>query len=1842
MSEYLHKLLNEFNRAGLNPMPLEFAEVLWLATHTSTNITPSISSLSGLEKPTTSGPTPASNQNELPDNSLPQAPLKEQHREDSSRNQADLYPRSPIEEGQHPARPFRSPAVPNLSNTLSLGRALRPLSRKITSRTRRHLNEEATAERFAEGSIIGQALWIPVLEPVSERWFELALVVDQSDSMQVWQPVIADLRRLLSYHGAFRTVRLWHLETNTSQALLRIGAHISNARICKGKELGVTTKQQLILVISDCISKAWHTGSVGNLLETLCEISPLAVLQMLPQRMWRGTALGRGIETRLCAAEPGAVASGLPEVDSFKQYPNDVEEPYQYKTWRLPVLTLESDVLLAWANLLSGRRNVWINAIRFDRQTRYSLDDSVLTALPTAGAIAKRLHRFVAEASPRAQELAGYLAAVPLTLPVMRLVQQIMVPQSGHTELAEIFVSGLLRKYDVSGKSHKDTFYDFHEGVRDHLLDTVGNSEVVEVLRLTSDFVSSHSGQALDFHALITDPTADSDFSVDGNTRYFAKVGAKVLRRLGGDYLRLAETLERRVLVESKNQSKLESPLEIIEGGPVTQRHVSKNFRWIHLSDFHFDGEEPYERNTVLKSLLDEIRDRRRYEGFQTDALFVTGDIANSGQSNEYKAASAFFDALLETSGLDKSRLFIVPGNHDVDTYAAKGLDRGLLSEADSIAYFANGKPKYHFNKFAPFRKWYNGYFKNIRSCPKDDTCHSLQQFEVNGNTIAVLAINTALFSVPDGKDYNALWIGRRNLDAAIAELEKAKTDVSFVLMHHPLDWLHDDERTQIKSALQQRADFILRGHLHHNEVDSIVNSQGACFHIAAGACYQTRKYPNSALFCSVDVEKEQLEILPFHYEDSPKAKWVPDISLFEPPDYIGRFPLSGLRFNKQQASKESVFPGAVGIQLESAVDSNTNWKRDFSFFNDNSKRFRVAFSFSGEKRQFVEQTARILAERFGEEQILYDKFHEAEFARYDLGIYLPKLYREQSELIVPVLCENYDQKRWTGWEWMHIYGLLIEDDGYRVMPSRFNHAHADGLSSVAGFIELDDKSPEHFANLILQRLAIIEGNPMDHYSQSNAGHTKQASKVVNPLDRDHINYARTRLKAAPQFFEALQQDFGNEYPDLSVPATETNMVDYFASSAAEQVQELFYMVRRALKKVKAKLLDQSAIKQTCEAASATYFLAAIRLVDRAAHEAGNTVLQVPRSDNVICAIIATALFGGRLRLQSSNQPNLPVADYVFEVTVPASGDLMQVGLERALYSVLFADTKESAVKALDNAPLSDHERAVLATRLRDIKHVKRESLALIVRGHVSQEAVRPFSQQYQIPVMFPSSQVTDLLIGMSADSLISEIKEFWKSINGMVSEKVVPVTPKVFISYSHDSPEHKAEVLALANRLRKEGIDCEIDQYINGAPKEGWIRWLDWQIERADFVLVVCTEIYLQRCKGDDRLGGRGVKFEGLLISQTLYDQFLGNAKFLPLILENGSIDHVPLFLKGSTTYKIYSDYEKLYRVLTFQPIVEMPPSGQRVILNPANVNALNHQISVEKPQVRVAAQSNNDDKPQIRQKLINSLAKELRREELQTLVTDFVERINANFNTTFPNNQTNDKAFASYLVNQDDDELRRLQILYLLDAMEDKSNIQEAQDLLAYLLLTLVRKDEINTDSINRVPFNFPPTLDLLIASRHNQALIPDYSYTEFNNGRQKPDIYELDDYQSPSGQWDKERVCQEIAKELLRKLGVPVADNDNALSLLLSLIRSYDTQPQLCPIKGIRIHQSCFDKHPLATPEIAEYFLNKIGRYLPVFVYGNDKEGDEQDYLYIGEDDIRGMLLTRLQPKMPHNSN
>jgi hypothetical protein len=137
-------------------------------------------------------------------------------------------------------------------------------------------------------------------------------------------------------------------------------------------------------------------------------------------------------------------------------------------------------------------------------------------------------------------------------------------------------------------------------------------------------------------------------------------------------------------------------------------------------------------------------------------------------------------------------------------------------------------------------------------------------------------------------------------------------------------------------------------------------------------------------------------------------------------------------------------------------------------------RRFRVALSFPGERRDYVQAVAVNLAAALGREHVLYDEYLTAELARPDLDLYLGKLYREESDLLVPFLCADYKRKKWCNLEWRQLRDILFALEGDRIMPLRFDDTPIPGMLAIDGYVTISDRTPEEVAQLILERLRTV------------------------------------------------------------------------------------------------------------------------------------------------------------------------------------------------------------------------------------------------------------------------------------------------------------------------------------------------------------------------------------------------------------------------------------------------------------------------------------------------------------------------------------------------------------------------------------------------------------------------------------------------------------------------------------------------------------------------------------------------------------------------------------------------
>ncbi|WP_279616372.1 SAV_2336 N-terminal domain-related protein, partial [Streptomyces atriruber] len=439
----------------------------------------------------------------------------------------------PVEDGGGPERPggvpVQVPAAAVLPDPLALQRALRPLQRyrPPVRPVPRDLDEPATAERAADTGLV-----VPVLRHARRREARLLLVMDLSTSTVVWEQALGELRHVCERSGAFREVQVQFLHESDEgrpgyAATARPGAALQDPG-----RLSDPTGSRLTLVLSDCAGPMWRAGRMQRLLYRWGSLAPVAVVQPLPQRMWRRTHLpaSRG---RLHRWEGPAghlefePAGGVPAARRRRHIP-------------VPVLALRRSSVEGWARLVSGATGQSLEAAAGLAEAEHGPSSAPVRARQEVGG-AERVRAFRRSASPAAWQLAVYLSAVPTILPVMQLVQRAMLAGSGPEVLAEVLLGGLLKRSERADDPEV-LAYQFLDGVEEELIGHLAQDDARLLQKHCSDYLERRFGRSVHNFpatavALLGDagepvqPAGTGPDTDHPGLRAFAEVSGEVLRR---------------------------------------------------------------------------------------------------------------------------------------------------------------------------------------------------------------------------------------------------------------------------------------------------------------------------------------------------------------------------------------------------------------------------------------------------------------------------------------------------------------------------------------------------------------------------------------------------------------------------------------------------------------------------------------------------------------------------------------------------------------------------------------------------------------------------------------------------------------------------------------------------------------------------------------------------------------------------------------------------------------------------------------------------------------------------------------------------------------------------------------------------------------------------------------------------------------------------------------------------------------------------------------------------------------------------------------------------------------
>lgn len=153
---------------------------------------------------------------------------------------------------------------------------------------------------------------------------------------------------------------------------------------------------------------------------------------------------------------------------------------------------------------------------------------------------------------------------------------------------------------------------------------------------------------------------------------------------------------------------------------------------------------------------------------------------------------------------------------------------------------------------------------------------------------------------------------------------------------------------------------------------------------------------------------------------------------------------------------------------------------------------------------------------------------------------------------------------------------------------------------------------------------------------------------------------------------------------------------------------------------------------------------------------------------------------------------------------------------------------------------------------------------------------------------------------------------------------------PRVFISYSHESSEHKRWVAELGSRLRQDGVDVILDQWDLGLGDDVTL-FMEQGLSDSHRVLTVCTDEYVRKANA----GEGGVGYERMIVTAELVRN-LGTNKFIPLIRQSSGPEKVPrclatrVYVDMTNGIELNQNYDNLLREIHQVPSQAKPPLGE------------------------------------------------------------------------------------------------------------------------------------------------------------------------------------------------------------------------------------------------------------------------------------------------------------------------
>lgn len=375
---------------------------------------------------------------------------------------------------------------------------------------------------------------------------------------------------------------------------------------------------------------------------------------------------------------------------------------------------------------------------------------------------------------------------------------------------------------------------------------------------------------------------------------------------------------------------------------------MPQKIRILHLSDLHIqeDMDKSEEFRKFKEKFLDDLNNERKRCG-DWDVLVISGDLIDQGHIEVFKKPEfkEFINKIIENTGISKNSIIIVPGNHDAkrpSKTSGLNLIRDKKDEKMSLDLTALQELEVRFDGF---RNACNSL--STKKLYKRNQTSGIKDIKVGNAFYRFIMLNSAL-GTRDKFDYNNLFVSNIQLESLLKDINrKIKPEITFLVMHHPIDWLSYQERQLLEEYMQDETglnvDVVLHGHIHDGQINLVSNLDSNIVFLVTGIGYERgeiysggeehSKRPNHYRYATYEICKSQNLIHGILRKSNNVLAFKPDTSMYKGINQDGEFEIP-LKLNSKLETYSIKIPinGDVLLTplLLSKIDYVVNVTREF------------------------------------------------------------------------------------------------------------------------------------------------------------------------------------------------------------------------------------------------------------------------------------------------------------------------------------------------------------------------------------------------------------------------------------------------------------------------------------------------------------------------------------------------------------------------------------------------------------------------------------------------------------------------------------------------------------------------------------------------------------------------------------------------------------------------------------------------------------------------------------------------------------------------------------------------